>query len=123
MNLQELLRQSDFLFHLEAGDDDDDNGDCLQKWIEFSQTEGTAVPGWSGGRGRESSGVTNFFSSRAVQGLPASLPATFFATNCQLVVGNIYGQQDSRAEYNSSTPPALILTTRNIIQLIFAHLS
>ena len=75
------------------------------------------------GGGAESSGVTNFFSSRAVQGLPASLPATFFATNCQLVVGNIYGQQDSRAEYNSSTPLALILTTRNIIQLIFAHLS
>ena len=46
-----------------------------------------------------------FFSPAGLQGLPASLPATFFATNCQLVVGNIYGQQDSRAEYNSSTPP------------------
>ena len=46
-----------------------------------------------------------FFPAGLLQGLPASLPATFFATNCQLVVGNIYGQQDSRAEYNSSTPP------------------
>ena len=31
INVQELLRQSDFLRHLEDGDDDDDNGDCLQK--------------------------------------------------------------------------------------------
>ena len=31
MNLQTLLRQSDFLRHLEAGDDDDDKCDCLQK--------------------------------------------------------------------------------------------
>ena len=31
INVQELMRQSDFLRHLEDGDDDDDNGDCLQK--------------------------------------------------------------------------------------------